>query len=109
MHCVSSVGRISSRARGRGNDVHLVEGLAHLVVQPFVVELVELHGADDRLRVFEQREAARLWRRSAQGGARQPTRRVGNGRLAGPARGRRAAPACEGWGRKNYMKSKIMV
>ena len=39
--------------------------------------------------------------RRAGGSARQPARSAGDGRLAGPARRRRAAPACEGWGRKN--------
>ena len=96
-----SVSSSSAEERGRGRYLCLLTCPFLLVVQLVLVVPVELHVVDDRRHVFERLEDVHLYRRSAQGGTRQPTRSAGDGRLAGPARRRRAAPACEGWGRKN--------
>ena len=97
----SNNGGRSRHRRERGSGTWLAVGFAHLCLQPAVVEPVELHVADDRQHVFGRLEVVHLYHRSAQGGARRPARSTGDGRFAGPARGRRAAPACEWRGRKN--------
>ena len=87
------VGEVSSNKCSRGSGTCLALGLAHLVVQPNVVELVELQRVGGRQHARGRLEHVRLRLLRARGGARRPTRGACGGRRAVPARRRRAAPA----------------
>ena len=90
----SSVAGSRSEGRERGDDTHLALGLVQHVVN-FVVDVyVEHRVLGGRQGVHDRHELERLWRKRARSGARADARDMASWQCGGPARGRRAAPAC---------------